>query len=258
MSAIGTYRLQITSAIRLSLAERANFLAQAGGMLVNNGFILLMWFMFFAGFRRVGGWQLADVALLLGLAMSVVGWANVAAGGYRDLAARILRGDLDALLTQPLPVLPRLLAAESLAHGWGDVLTGAVLLATSAGLRAADLPALALGFSCGLVVFLSCGILFASLAFWLRGARSFTRDLVDFVVLFSMYPGSIWQGPLKLLVHTLLPAGFIVLMPVRLLREPGWQDALALAGAALGYAALAGWVFQRGLRRYRHGEAPSA
>ena len=73
----------------------------------------------------------------------------------------------------------------------------------------------------------------------------------------SMYPGSIWQGPLRLLVHTLLPAGFIVLMPARLLREPGWQDALALAGATLAYAVLAGRVFRRGLRRYRRGETPA-
>jgi ABC-2 type transport system permease protein len=116
---------------------------------------------------------------------------------------------------------------------------------------------LVLGFACGFTVFLACGVLFASLAFWLRGARSFTRDLVDFVVLFSMYPGSIWQGPLRLLVHTLLPAGFIVLMPVRLLRQPGWLDALVLMGAALAYAALAGWVFRRGLRRYRRGETPA-
>ena len=55
------------------------------------------------------------------------------------MAAAILRGDPDALLTQPKAVLPRLLAGESLAHGWGDLVTGSATLATLAGLDAARL-----------------------------------------------------------------------------------------------------------------------
>lgn len=254
MSAVRLYGAQIGCAIRLSLASRADFAAQVGGMLVNNVFVLLMWFLFFAGFRSVGGWRLADVALLMGLVMVVVGGANVFAGGYRDLAARILRGEIDALLTQPRPVLPRLLAAESVPHGWGDMGMGAVLLLAAAQLGARDLPLLALALLCGFTVFLSCGVMFAALAFWMHGARSLARDLVDFVVLFSVYPGSIWTGGLKFVAYSLLPAGFIVLLPVQLLRHPSLEDAALLAGATLAYALAAAWTFRRGLARYRRGD----
>jgi ABC-2 type transport system permease protein len=222
-------------------------------MCVNNGFVLLMWFLFFAGFRSVGGWRLADVGLLIGILAFTVGTAGVMAGGYRDMAAVILRDEVDALLTQPGAVLPRLLAGESLASAWGDVITGVVLLTSFAALRWRDLPMLVFALLGSLAVFLATGVLFASLAFWVRGARSFARDVVDFIVLLSSYPGSIYSGAMKFVVYTLVPAGFVVLLPVAFLREPDLARGALLGAAAVAYAALAVGVFLLGLRRYRRG-----
>jgi hypothetical protein len=42
------YIAEITTAIRVSFADRTNFSLLLGGMVLNNGFVLLMWFMFFA------------------------------------------------------------------------------------------------------------------------------------------------------------------------------------------------------------------
>ena len=103
------------------------------------------------------------------------------------MAAAILRGDPDALLTQPKAVLPRLLAGESLAHGWGAV-TGSATLATLAGLDAARLPLTMLAVALGVAVCVSAAVTFASLAFWIAGARSFARDLTEFLLLFSTFP----------------------------------------------------------------------
>jgi ABC-2 type transport system permease protein len=253
MRASFVYLLQVRAAIRVSFADRANFWLQLGGMTLNNGFILLMWFLFFAGFRSVGGWRLADVALMIGILAFTVGMAGVFAGGYRDMAAAILRDEVDALLTQPRAVLPRLLARESLASAWGDVIVGVVLLADFAALGWLDLPVLAFALVGSLAVFLATGILFASLAFWVRGARSFARDVVDFVILLSSYPGSIYSGSMKLVVYTFVPAGFVVLVPVAFLRRPDPAGAMMLGAAAVGYAALAVAAFMLGMHRYRRG-----
>ena len=91
------------------------------------------------------------------------------------MAAAILRGGPDALLTQPKAVLPRLLAGESLAHGWGDLVTGSATLATLAGLDAARLPLTMLAVALGVAVYVSAAVTFASLAFWIAGARSLPR-----------------------------------------------------------------------------------
>jgi ABC-2 type transport system permease protein len=253
MRAAWLYLVQVRAAIRLSFADRANFWLQFGGMTLNNGFILLLWFLFFAGFRSVGGWQLADVALMIGILATTVGVAGVFAGGYRDMAAAILRDEVAALLTQPRAVLPRLLASESIANAWGDVVTGIVLLVRFAALRWSDLAVLASALCGSLAVFLATGVLFASLAFWVRGARRVARDEVDFIILLSSYPGSIYSGVMKMVVYTLVPAGFVVLVPVAFLRHPSVAGGAVLAGAAVAYGGIAVAVFLAGLRRYRHG-----
>src|SRR5258705_7689489 len=210
---LSTYPALIAAAIRTSLSDRTNFVLQALGMLVNNGFFLLLWFMFFAGFRSVGGWELKDLALLLGIGITMVGVSGVFFGGYRDMAAVILSGELDALLTQPRALLPRLLARESIASAWGDLLTGAVILIGFADVTPARIPLILLGVAAASVIYVSAAVIFASMAFWIAGARSFARDLTDFTLLFSSYPGSIYSGATKVIAYTVLPAGFIVLAP---------------------------------------------
>jgi ABC-2 type transport system permease protein len=255
---LATYAVQIFATIRIAFADRTNFFLQMAGMAVNNGFFFLLWILFFAGFRSVGGWQFADVCLLLGIIMTVVGIAGIFFGGYRDMAAAILRGEADALLTQPKAVLPRLLARESLAHAWGDLITGTAMLATLAGLNATRIPLAMLGVTLGLTVYVSASVAFASLAFWIAGARSFARDLTDFLLLFSSYPGSIYSGATKLIAFTILPAGFVVLAPVELLREPTLAHLGIMAAGAIGYASLAMFVFRLGLRHYQRGGTPTS
>lgn len=86
----------------------------------------------------------------------------------------------------------------------------------------------------------------------------FARDLTDFLLLFSSYPGSIYSGATKLIAYTLLPAGFVMLAPVELLREPTPAHLAIVAAAAIGYAGLAALVFDMGLRRYQRGETPTS
>src|SRR5215472_3470005 len=172
MNAVAVYIANAKLAIRTSLSDRTNFALQSLGMVVNDGFFLILWFMFFAGFRRVGGWGRSEVAQLLGLIMCIVAFAGVFFGGYRDMAATILRGEIDSLLTQPYIVLPRLIARESIANAWGDLVVGLILLFTFAHLTVTTLPLALVGIFCGLVVYVSSSVVYASLAFWFAGARS--------------------------------------------------------------------------------------
>jgi ABC-2 type transport system permease protein len=257
-AAITTYTAQSMAAVRTSFADRTNFTLQVSGMAINNGFWLVLWFLFFAGFREVGGWRLGDVARLLGMMYVLFGAATVFFGGYRDLAGAILCGDIDALLTQPKPILPRLLARESIPSAWGDLITGMLVLIFSARLDLAGAALVVAAILIGLTAWLSTCVAFASIAFWFSGARSFSRDLMDFTLMVSMYPTSIYSGWTKIVAFTVLPAGFVAMAPVGLVRNPSWP-ALALAvGGASAYAALALTVFHLGLQRYRRGATPGS
>jgi len=257
MNALSTYAANVATAIRTSLMDRTNFVLNVLGMVVNDVFFLALWYMFFAGFREVGGWGLHDVALLLGLIMLIVGISGVFFGGFRDMAAAILRGEIDALLTQPRSVLARLLARESIANAWGDLIMGIWMLFTFAGLSWPDLPLVVLGLVCGTTVYVASAVVYASLAFRFAGARSFARDLTDFMLLFSSYPGSIYSGVTKVAAYTLIPAGFVVLAPVAFLRAPSASTLAIMIGSAVLYAAIAAFLFHLGLGRYRRGLVPT-
>ena len=251
-----SYAAQARAAIRSSAANRAGFLLQAGAMVTNNIFILAMWFLFFAGFKSVGGWRMADMALLNALLALIIGGAGILAGGYRDMAKQILAGIPDALLTQPKPVLPRLLANDSSVTGWGDIVTGSLLLFTVANVGWSNAGWVAFALVCGFIVYVSTATMFACIAFWAGGARSFSRDLTDFLITFSFYPGSIYGGTLKLVTFTVFPAAFITLIPVALIRAADWRQALILGAATLVYAGASMILFKTGLRRYQRGESP--
>jgi ABC-2 type transport system permease protein len=258
VNAISTYAAQSLAAVRTSFADRTNFALQVLGMSVNNGFWLALWFLFFAGFREVGGWRLGDVARMLGVIYTLFGAATVFFGGYRDLGGVILRGEIDPLLTQPKPILPRLLARESIPSAWGDLLTGIAILIFSARLDLGTLSLSLAAIAIGMTAWLSTAVTFASMAFWFSGGRSLSRDLMDFTLMVSTYPASIYSGWVKIVAFTVLPAGFVAMAPVGLVRNPSWQ-ALGLAvGGAAAYAVLALTVFHLGLRRYRQGATPGS
>ena len=253
---VANFAWQVAAAMRTALADRTNFALQMGGMIVNNSFVMVLWLLFFAGFRSVGGWRRPDVALLIGMMMIIVGLAGMAFGGYRDMAATISRGEIDALLTQPRSVLARLLSREAIPSAFGDLTTGVIVLAGFADLGWRQVPMLLLGLAAGTTIYVAVGVSFACMAFWARGARSFARDLVEFVILLSSYPGSIFTGLDRLIIYSLLPAGFIVLTPVKLLRAPDLATFTIMIAAAVGYVGLALGLFALGLRRYQRGASP--
>lgn len=247
----------IGTSLRASLALRGAFWLQAGFMVANNLLFFATWWIFFARFRDVGGWRLADLAALFGVVSAGWGVASVLAGGVRELARQIAEGELDAFLTQPKSVLLQCVGARSRASGWGDLACGAFLIASS-GLvdtRSLGLALVAVGLCA--TTFLATGVIIHASAFWLERTESLAMTVWEFLITFSSYPPSLFSGGLRLVLFTVLPAGFIGYLPVGLLRDFSIADLFAAGGGALAYAGLALFVFARGLRRYESGSRVS-
>ncbi|HEU5368800.1 MAG TPA: ABC-2 family transporter protein, partial [Ktedonobacterales bacterium] len=103
------------------------------------------------------------------------------------------------------------------------------------------------------VIFTAFLVLLGSLAFWLGNSEGLSQQLMGTLISFSTYPTGIFHGAVKLLLFTVLPAGFISYFPVELLHSFRWQLFAGMFAFTLGIAALAWFVFYRGLRRYESG-----
>jgi ABC-2 type transport system permease protein len=239
--------------LKASVALRGAFWARAAFMALNNGIMLVLWLLFFLRYRDVNGWRAADTVAIYAVTASAYGLAVILGHGVSDLARRIHEGGLDAFLTQPKDVLLQCVASRSEASGWGDLFSGVVLFAVAGHLAPATLPVCLVTALSGAAIFLSWNVMFHSLAFWLGDTSTVSRQAWHFLILFSLYPSTIFGGWLKLLLFTALPAGFIGFLPVDLLHRFSWGTLLAVAGAAAAYVALAALVFRLGLRRYQSG-----
>ncbi len=241
--------LQRTS-LAAAMAQRGAFAMQAGLMALNNAIFFTFWIVLLHRVHTIRGYGLREMTVLYGIVAAGVGLAMIAAGGVRDLARVIHDGELDAVLAQPKPTLLYVLGRRSGASGVGDLVTGIVLIALSGAARPSTAPIVALAAIASAVVMVSSGVLFGSLSFWLGPIDAASRQLFELVITFSVYPDPLFGGVLRVLLFTLVPAGFVGYVPARLIETPSLGAAAGLALAATIYAGCATWVFGRGLRAY--------
>jgi len=239
--------------LKASLMLRGAFAMQVAFMALNNLTFFVFWWVLMRRVPDIRGWHLADIQVLFGIVAVAVGLAITIAGGVRHLGQFIEQGELDTLLVQPPPVLLYAAGMRSQSSGFGDIASGLILLALSGQVSWIDAPRLAVAIVCAALVFAATGILFFSVAFWLGQSDSVARQMWELVITFSLYPEPLFGGSLRLVLFTLLPAGWVGYVPAHIARQPSPAYLLLLASVAAGYLGLATAVFHRGLRRYASG-----
>jgi ABC-2 type transport system permease protein len=208
---------------------------------------------YFARFRDLAGWQQQDVALLYGMAAWAFGLSVALAGGFRDMGRAIADGGLDVHLGRPRHPLPSLLLSRSIPSGFGDIASAPVMWLFLGGRSIADLPLLIALASAGAVVMLATFVMGQCLVFWWPRAVRLGEELVNVVLMISVYPQHVFGAGMRIVLFTVLPVGFISQLPVEAIREADWAKAAAVLAAACIYGFLAVFVFEQGLRRYASG-----
>jgi viologen exporter family transport system permease protein len=242
-------RLNLSAAVEY----RGAFLAQAVGMMLNDLVFIIFWGMYFARFPNVGGWGVQDVALLWAVAATSIGLSAALLGNCTRIATIVVQGQLDYYLGLPKDTLLHVLISRSGLAGWGDVCFGLLAYAFFGRFDLATIGLYVVLVLASMLIFVAFGVLAGSLGFWMGNAEATAFQAQQATINFSLYPGSVFQGWIRVLIFTLVPAGFISHLPVELLRtfDP-WRLAAVLGFAALSVL-LALLVFRLGLRRYESG-----
>lgn len=232
---------------------RASFIAQVVGMFLNDGLWLAFWWLYFTRFPVVEGWRREDVMVLWAVLALSYGLAVGVFGNSRRLAGLIAQGQLDYYLVLPKNALLHALVSRMDYTAIGDALFGLAVFLALGPVRPGTAALFLVAALAGAAILAGFFVTVSSLAFFLGNAEGLAGQVHNAMIHFSTYPTSIFQGVVKIVLFTLIPAGFISSVPVYLIREfhPWFLAALVSVGAA---AVALGWgAFQLGLRRYESG-----
>jgi ABC-2 type transport system permease protein len=246
---VAYFRLNLNA----QLEYRGAFISQVAAMFLNDGVWVVFWALFFTRFPVLGGWSIADVITIWAITAAGFGLAYAIFGNALGLASVIAMGQLDVWMLYPRALLPHLLLGRMHTTAWGDALFGYLVYI---GFVHPDLMHLLLFVVLTLSVamlFVGFGVLTGSLSFFLGNASGLAQQWQFALITFSTYPSVLFQGAVKIVLYTLIPAGFVSYVPLEALRRLSLADgALALSGSlAVLLAGVA--VFYFGLRRYESG-----
>lgn len=220
-------------------------------MFIQDAMFFALWFIFFASVSDISGWQLREVAILFGSVATTFGVSLFFCDGARSIAQHIQDGTLDGFLVRPRAALPALILSRSSRASLGDVFFGPALWIVVAHVSVAEFAALiGLVLLCS-VIFVAMLVIIFSVPFWLRNSTRFSEQLYEMMLIFSTIPQNGQPFGVQLVMYSVLPAGFLGLLPVELIRSFSIQDLAALLVAAPVYALIAVGVFNAGVRRYR-------
>ena len=247
---VGTY---MVANLQAAMEYRVAFGLQVLTMAANDSLWLFFWWTYFRQFPLVHGWQSTDIIVIWAISAAGFGVGMSVFGNAPKLAALIMNGGLDAYLAMPRNVLLHVCVSATDPTAWGDFLfgLGAYILFLHPGLGQVALFLL----RCLMValLFASFVVILGSLAFFLGNTEGLTNQLLGALINFSTYPMNIFSGIVRLLLFTLVPAGFISFIPLQLLKQFAWPLFFGMLGFTTLFTAIAAGVFQLGLRRYESG-----
>jgi len=246
-------RALVATNFKATLALRGAFVVQVVFMVLNNLTFFVFWWSLMEHVTTLRGWRLGDIQMLFGIVAAAFGLAVTVAGGVRHVGRFIEDGDLDTLLTQPKSVLVHALGLRSQPSGFGDLISGLIFIAWSGRVTWQTAAIAAVVIVASALILVACGVVFFSLAFWLGRVETVATQLWELLVTFSLYPEPLFGGALRFVLFTVLPAGFVGYLPVRILHAPSFTNVMILLAVAIAYLRLAALVFDRGLRRYASG-----
>ena len=264
-----TFREELQIALRISairvrgqMTYRASFLLQiCSNFLINIAEILALFAMFYQ-FKSLGGWSLAEVALLHGISMTAFSIGDSLTAGMDSVAPQIRSGEFDRVLTRPLSSWMNAATSDVNLRHLGQFAQGTLVLIFAFGQLDISwtidkLLILLLAFASGVALFMALFTVEAILCFWtvngVEAVNAFTYGGSDLV----QFPLHVYGRTLRFVFLYVIPAGFITYYPALYVLEkpdplgmPGWFVLLGAPITAVFCLATA-WAWNQGIRHYR-------
>lgn len=234
LNSVRLYVRYISVSIRGQMQYRVSFLMQTFGQFIINVVDFVAIWALFARFGTLGGWTLAEAAVLYGLVHSEWGLTDLTGQGLDAFGAMVKSGDFDRLLVRPRTALLQLAGQELTIRRLGRLLQGVLVLAWglwALGIEwtAAKALLLLLAFAGGWCLFTGLLVFQATMCFW-------TTETIEIMNAFTYggcetgrYPMTIFGRKFRTFFTFVVPLACVTYFPVCAILDkpilfgfPGW------------------------------------
>lgn len=260
--AAGAYLALLRGQARAQTIYRTSFAIDLVSNVGATAFDVLTVLVLFGVTRELGGFEVREAMVIVGLSACAFAVADLAVGNVDQIRSYVRTGLFDAVLVRPLAALPQLVLMDLPLRKASRAVFGVAVLAVA--LLAADIDwtpgrVLLAGVApvAGVVFFGAIYVATAAVAFWWiesgEVGNAFTyggRDLTS-------YPITVYSGWFRQVFAYGLGFAFVAYYPALALLGrpdplglPAWVGWIA-PGVAVPAAAVAAAVWRTGIRRYR-------
>ncbi len=225
------------------------------GMFAQDIFLFAGWAVFFGAVGRVRGWGMPEIFLLYGLLFCDYGVSAVFFNGIRHLGYKVMDGELDVYLTRPQNPLPALYITRCNPGGLGDIACGLMFLAFFSGLDFGQFCLAVIAAVLVAILFETMKLIFYSFNFFFNNGSRFGDYLTDALYYLTTVPQQGQSLMVKVMLFSIMPAGFVAMLPVEVVRCNSIGLLAVLAAVVVLYGLFGMWVFNEGIRRYKRGGA---
>lgn len=250
--------------LRAAMEYRASFFVTVFTMVLNNASFIVFWLLLLG---RIGGelngYGFGHIMYLWSVASAGFGLSMVFFGNGRQLSQLIINGDIDPYLLQPVALVPNILGSRMQVSGLGDIMYGVLLFLCTQSLSLKSVVLYLVFIVLSGIMFTAVFLLFHSLTFFFGDAEAGAQLASEAFLSFSIYPGSVFEGPSRYLLHSLIPVAWAAWIPAELavgtLQGAGFWGRLGVVALVdMLFVAGSVWVFYAGLKRYESGNRVGA
>lgn len=239
--------------ISAQMEYRVNFFIQIFGMIINNFFLLFFWWVIFSKVGKFGGYGMEDIYLIYSVVTVSFGISMTFFGNQTRISRIIYTGELDSYIMLPRPYLFHILISRISLSALGDVIFGILVFFMSGYAGFLNFIVLIIVCTMGAVIFAAFNSVLQSLTFYFGDSTAFSRVFPEAVLSFSMYPETVFNGIIKIVLFTVVPAGYFSFLPVRIIKDFNLYQLSEMFFFTVGFSVFAFLFFKHGLKKYESG-----
>lgn len=246
--------LTIKYNLKSAMEYKKSFLIQTIFMIINDGFFLIFWSVVFnVNNGSINNLEMRDILYLWSIPVASWGLISFIFGGIKELNRYIINGELDSYFLQPKNMILNIATSKTDFGGFGDLLYGLVIGMFASNSILEYLEILMYIVIASLITF-STIIIVRVLAIWIGDVEQIAHIYENslFITL-STYPYEIFGNFTRFLMFTIVPAGYVIHLPIKLIGKFDLKIFFIVILATIFYFLIARIIFYKSIKRYESG-----